>query len=503
MAKKIKLELKNINNLEFTLLENAESGDYVSLKEVEQVSFDKLLSELKDKKDDLIKDIWEKEKDSLLRNSEEFNELKENLQAETNKLRDLKSNKDLEIVELRKDIIAKENEIQSRIDLEKQKLNSDWMTKVKDLENEIVNKDAIMKSKINEEVSQAKLDLEKELEKLKANEMSLSNKIKEDKLNYESRMNDLKEHFESKESSIKEIAIRDEAEKYKDEINNLKNEISKKEVVINSANSNFELRLKNSLYEKERELETKYNEIIKEKDEEFNKLEMRRNLLNIKEIGEDLERWMTSEASNYLSYPNTSHKKANQTIDNTKPDFIFEIFNDDGSILSSVTIEAKSETLNAKTKKHNNEHIEKLDSDRRKNNTEYALLVTELEKEDDFIFKRVGEYKDMYMVRPKYYVPFLQLIYNLTLKRKEIDEIQIDFKEKQDILREFEEFKNDILEVTMSKINSNFEDIQKEANKVLTSAEKIISKTRTAEGHLSTLENKFNKFKINKLVDKI
>ncbi len=387
MTKKIKIEVKDIDKLEFSLSSDAEKGDYISLSEMEQISFDNLRETLKNNKTNIIASIWEENKNSVIASSQEFKELESKLQS-----------------------IDKE-----KIELEN-KLTNEYNKKLAELNLELVKKDS--------------------------------------------------------------------------EISNLENQ--------------KKLEITNSILIKEKELEEKYASIVKEKDDEIQKMEMRRNLLNIKEIGEDLERWMTSEASNYLSLPNVVHRKANTVLDGTKPDFIFEILNDDKSILTSVTVEAKSEALRgASTKKKNVDHIEKLESDRKKNNSEYSLLVTELEKEDDFIFKKVGEYENMYMVRPRYYIPFLQLIYNLSMKQNEFNDLQIDFKDKQDILNEFEEFKAELIETTMNKIASNFEDINKEADKIISSAEKIMSKTRTADKHLGTLENKVNKFKIQKLVDKM
>lgn len=411
MSKKIKLKIKDVEKLEFFLDEDATKGDYVSLTELEQVSFDSLKNEIKSNEKRLFDEHWEDNKDSYIRNSEEFREIQDKIESQK---------------------IANDNE-------------------KRNLENELIE--------------------------------------------YKSKIESINRENELKIDS----AVNNEASKFKDVQYRLESEIKDLKYQI----ENQENKKESDLARLELKMNTEFNELIREKENIINELEQRKSSLNIKNIGEDLERWITTEASNGLSLPNTKFTKANKVIEGTKPDFIFEILNDDDSILSSVTLEAKSELLNGKTKTKNSDHYEKLESDRKKNNTEYSLLVSELEKEDAFLFKKVGEYKNMYVVRPQFFVSFLQIIYNLEMKKNEFVGTEINFKEKQEILREFEDFKTDFIEVTMLKLVKNYEDIVAEAGKIIANANKIIEKTRTSTSHLTALENKLNKFKIEKVLSKM
>lgn len=485
MSKKIKIELKNIDNLEFVIKEDANKGDYFSLNELEQVTFDSLRKDLKLEKDKIIAEIWENEKEKIIYSSKEFRDMKEELDNH-------KSLKEIEINNLKNKLDNIKNEKEMEFNAKVEKLNLISSNKIDNLQVELNNIKKEKESELNAKILEINL-----------NNDNIVNKLKTELSNVNNELNSFKQQMNlEKENSISKLKL-ELSERYRAKIDDLEKNIYSLETNNKNILDNKKHEIENAILTTENKLNNKHNDLISEKDKVINELESRRNLLNIKEIGENLERHMQSDASNNLSYPNTQFKKANDVIEGTKPDFIFEVLNDDKSILTSVTIEAKSETLNAKTKKKNNDHLEKLDSDRKKNNSEYALLVTELEKEDEFIFKKVGQYDNMYMVRPRYFVPFLQLVYNLSQKQMEISKLEIDFKEKQDILNEFEQFKTDVVETTLSKMTSKIETINKEAEKIISSTNKITESSRILESHLSTIENKFNKFKINKLIDKM
>ncbi len=481
MSKKIEVSIKNINKLEFTLEQDANKGDYICLSQLSEISFDQLKEELISNKTKILNEIWEKEKDIYISSSEEMKSLKEevsNLEKQIIKIEsDSKSNKENEINEIK---ILKEKEIT-------------------ELKSEIENIKNNQELSISSAVQKAEAELNNQLHKLES-ELELK-KMNSDQLNKE--IEKLKKDYESKIEIQKERAVNDLQKNHDAETKELEKKISSLEAEKKSLKEKHEAETKISLLEATQKIKESLESEIKDRDDKIRELENRRNTLNIKEIGEELEKFIQSEASNNLSYPNTSFRKANENKDGTKPDFIFEILNEDKSTITGVTLEAKSETLNAKTKKKNYDHISKLDSDRNKNGTEYALLVTELEKDDEFIFKKVGEYDNMYMVRPRYFIPFLQLIFNLSQQQKELSSLDINFKDKQDILKEFELFKSGILETTINDISKKIEDINKESEKAAKAINNIGNATRILSTKMSTLENKFNKFKIEKLVEKI
>lgn len=171
--------------------------------------------------------------------------------------------------------------------------------------------------------------------------------------------------------------------------------------------------------------------------------------------------------------------------------------------------EMKSEQLNSQNKKKNSDHYKKLDDDRSKKNLDYALLVSELEYEtNDSLIYRVSDYKNMFVVRPMYFVTVLGVLETIALKYKDLKlnrlQEELSFKEKQDILDEFEEFKNNLLDNALTNIDNKAKEIYKSAENIKNEATKIIKNVDIiVDRHLNTVKNKINGFKINKLVEKI
>lgn len=203
--------------------------------------------------------------------------------------------------------------------------------------------------------------------------------------------------------------------------------------------------------------------------------------------------------------PDCKFEKTTKAIENTKPDFLFQVIdNIDNSILSSVIIEAK--TQNSDSSRKNSDFYNKLESDRKKNNCEFSLLITELEPDDAFIIKKVNDpnYENMFVVRPTYFITFLSIVRLFSLKRKDLKIIEINFKNKKDILDEFEKMKNQILDNSIKHIDTNVTTILKSSEIIKNNIAKIEEAANTViEKHLKTIKNKIESFEINRINKKI
>ncbi|MFB5029668.1 MAG: hypothetical protein WJU30_00209 [Candidatus Phytoplasma pruni] len=157
------------------------------------------------------------------------------------------------------------------------------------------------------------------------------------------------------------------------------------------------------------------------KEQEIFQLQLKRANFNIKLVGENLEQWCDNEVQNQLLISNDiTWIKDNQIINNAKGDFIYKLhFNaekKDDQILTSALLEMKSEVKNNLVpqikKRKNEQYFKKIDQDRKNKNLEFALLVSELEyeQENDIPVKKVPEYENMFIVRPAYLVVFLNII---------------------------------------------------------------------------------------------
>ena len=209
----------------------------------------------------------------------------------------------------------------------------------------------------------------------------------------------------------------------------------------------------------------------------------------------------------------------------TKPDFKFVVYLDkDKKVeLTSVCLEMKNEYFNdSVNKKRNEDHYNKLDKDRNKNNLEYALLVSELDwtSTNDSPIVKVNGYEKMYMVRPQYFVTFLSLIATLASKYRDIIttkyEEQEIFKQKNELIEEFNNLKNTFSGLTenteytisakMKNTESGYESEEKTNKIIELSNQNIQTLNEICDTKLQTLNDKIEKFdiiKISKKVDKL
>ena len=96
-------------------------------------------------------------------------------------------------------------------------------------------------------------------------------------------------------------------------------------------------------------LKNQYQEIGKKLEEEISNLKRERSNLNVKAIGENLEKWCDNEfnATNLVANNNIVWMKDNEVVSGTKADFIYKVYADEShnenNILTSAILEMKSE----------------------------------------------------------------------------------------------------------------------------------------------------------------
>ena len=351
-----------------------------------------------------------------------------------------------------------------------------------------------------------------ESEKLKYSK-DLENKVLQKEIEFSVKLKEVEEQKLKLSIELENVSkkIKDEVELRKLEYMNEVNEkIKNLELELQSAKDQLKL----SVIEKEAELD--------KKDLEIKKLVLEKSALSVKKIGERLELWCNEE---YLAYSqsgfvNCTWEKDNDSVKNdgdtkgSKADFIFKVYANedfsDSNLLTSVVLEMKSESPDSINKKKNADHFDKLEKDRKKKGCEYALLVSELEwdNDNDVPIKKVQKYDKMYVVRPNYFIPFLSIIeglgkkyQNLLLKRNE--EV-IQFKESQIIIDEFEKFKDDLISKFIDKMNKDLDAVIKQAESIQSSSIKIMEVCEYMKNRLvKNCLNKIEKLDITKLIRKI
>lgn len=193
------------------------------------------------------------------------------------------------------------------------------------------------------------------------------------------------------------------------EINQLRNavELEKREAQIHEADlkkrHEDELRMKQELVDYYKDLKAK---------------------MSTKMVGETLEQHCSIEFEQYMRpmMPNAYFGKDNDATDGTKGDFIFRDA-EDGTEYISIMFEMKNEMDTTATKHKNDDFLKKLDEDRRKKGCEFAVLVSLLEADNDLynngIVNKSHLYPKMYVIRPQFFLPFINLLVQTSKKSLE------------------------------------------------------------------------------------
>lgn len=358
---------------------------------------------------------------------------------------------------------------------------------------------------------------------ISANKIAIENTKLEVKTEYSSKITELETKLNNQETVIEA--------KYLAKIKELETQLQGQKTVIETE---YNLRIEQLKQEKEslkrqfdldkrEELSKVINEkdeVIREKDKEISELTRSKYGTNVKRIGERLEHWCENEFEEHSmnGFLNCTFEKDNISVKEegdtkgTKADYIFKVFADgDKNIeLVSVTCEMKSEDPNSVNKKKNSDHYKKLDTDRKKKNTEYALLVSELEWNDDndVPIRKVKEYEKMYVVRPQYFITFLNIISSLASKYQRVllekEKEKALFKETDDIIKSFDEMRDAIIDKQLTRLNKEIEEIKKQCDSIKSAADKISTSTsKITDTIIKDIERKIENFNIVKITKKI
>lgn len=360
--------------------------------------------------------------------------------------------------------------------------------------------------------SQIVLQIRSDVQNLK--DKYIREKIESEKNNW-IREFQLSPQFKEKEARYQQIET--ELVIAKNQIKNVQ-ENKEKEIRFNIEQATNRLRTEIEVLKKEKETDKEIFESKKREeiyilksgyDNQIEKLK-REKVSNIKIYGTELENWIDSEYQNTFGLlEDCLFIKTTKTVEGTKPDFLFTVFSNDRKIrLGSVTIEAKTQFVGTEDEgRKNSSFYNALEKNRVGNKSEFSLLITELEPNDNFLIKKNNDenYKNMFICRPAYFIVFLSMIRMLYKKQEELNNFEaINFEEKQKILADFEEMKDNILNTTVKNIERQLEKILVENEKIKKSSEVISEAIRVIiNNHMDALKNKIENFKIQKISKQI
>ena len=504
--KKINVFVKDRNTL--VLNEDGSKGDYIDLTDLTSVDTTAIEEAISNEKDRVYSAKLEEFKRALV---VEAKLEKEQAEAKLlSKIQELEAviqkNKELGESALK----SKDKAMSDALKLKESELDNQYQERI----NELNEKIATFEANKNLEITSINAKHKEELNDVN-NKFALELNDKEQKIQaYLGKINQESMNHKQ-ELRNKELELEN---KYKDEIANLKKNAELEKANNQNAISKLTLEHQKALDDTKHQ----YDDKIRTLNDTVLGLQRQRNSLTSKLIGEDLEEWCSKEA---LSYMQTGLLNCTWTKDNvvvrdpgdakgTKGDFIFNIYANDehneDELLANMLLEMKNESTTGKTK--NSDHYKKLDEDRTKKHCKYAVLVSDLERENnnDLPMYRVPGYKDMYVVRPEYMMTFINIMASITLKFVDLvlnkTKEELTLKTKKEILEEFDQIKESYLNNQLDSLGKDIDDIEKATNSIITSANKINSKIEEIRnGYIQKIERKLEIYsgKLNKLTKRI
>lgn len=521
--KKIKVSIVNPTTLR--LDERGDIGDMINLQELQSVDTSSILEAIRSKKDSVYQTLLSNELKQL--ESEKtiaLSELETTYKEKLNTLMIEKEKQSTVIESFEARLVSERSSERLKAEAEFNLQRSNLEKSIAELQTQLASQKTITEMEVTqqkEKVIQQKQDeirnLQHQITSLKDQEILLLEKTK---MTVEAQMN---ETIQKNTEEINRLNTEIASLKSQDsiELQRKESEIRLLELQLKGKDDLLKLEIEKTLIGVKQE----FLEQINQKEAEINRLRSEKSRTQIKMLGEELERECNEIYRSYAlsGFENCKWYKYNNPVkDNpddkaTKADYIFEVYSDSRclkeDLLISVCCEMKSESSESKTKTKNADHYKKLDDDRRKKNLQYSLLISELEWDtvNDSPIKKITDYENMYLVRPAYFISFLSLIQSLAQKYRELlnekKRDEMNFIESKKILDEFESFKTTYLDKPLTSLQSDVEEIKKEATKAYNSsytimglADDIITKK------ISDIRIKIDRFDIRKTarrVDKI
>lgn len=388
--------------------------------------------------------------------------------------------------------------------------------------------DSIVKQIKNHEFEEELKRREKEFTKEKNNELeNLENRLKlENNIELSNRDREierLKNNLDKKELEIsnvfkQQISDKDiEIEKLKNQIKQnetegklaLKEAIQEKDNQITTLNNRIELDQKEYQL-KEQSLKESHEKEIKAKDQEIELYKDMKLKLSTKMVGESLEQHCKIQFEEYLrpALKNAYFEKDNDSKSGSKGDFIFRDKTDDGIEYISIMFEMKNESDETATKHKNEDFFKELDKDRKEKKCEYAVLVSLLEKDNDYynagIVDVSHKYEKMYVIRPQSFISIINILRNSASKTVDAKRELIEMQNQNIDIAHFEENMNnfkDVFSRNFKLASDKFDNAIDEIDKTMQHLQKIKDSLLGSKNQLRLANDKAEDLSIKKLTD--
>ena len=253
----------------------------------------------------------------------------------------------------------------------------------------------------------------------------------------------------------------------------------------------------------------KYESELKLKDEQIAQYKDFKAKQSVKLLGESLEQhceiafrqWQSTGAFRNVYFG----KDNDATISGTKGDYIYRETDDLGNEILSVMFEMKNEADDSTTKKKNEDYFKKLNQDREKSSTEYAVLVSMLEADSE-LYTGITDvsyaHDKMYVVRPQFFIAMITILRNAALNSlKYKAELALVREQNIDITNfenELQLFQSDFMR-NVKNSGSKFKEAMDGIDKTIKQLENIKEALRLSNKHLLTAGNKVEDVSVKRL----
>lgn len=353
------------------------------------------------------------------------------------------------------------------------------------------------------------------------------------------RNDEFNDQIESVKRNI-EKEKRLEAElKEKDIINRAKEELSKKEQEITVLNNKIENIAKQvesdtklKALEEKKILEDEYQQKLTKKDSEIQEVKYQKELseqklqdqlkasetalvslkemrsrMSTKMIGESLEVHCENEFNKLrpFAFPKAQFGKDNQvSTSGSKGDYIYREFDDDNNEILSIMFEMKNEDDTTATKHKNKDFFKELDKDRNEKICEYAVLVSLLEKDNEYYddIVTVSDYSNMYIIRPQHFITIIGFLRQGNIKSQELRKTIMDLKNRNIDVTNFETKMNDFKDAfgrNCSLASDQFNKAIEEIDKTIDHLNKVKENLLKSDKNYRLANNKVSELTVKRL----
>lgn len=251
----------------------------------------------------------------------------------------------------------------------------------------------------------------------------------------------------------------------------------------------------------------KYQDQLKASETALISLKEMRSRMSTKMIGESLEVHCENEFNKLrpFAFPKAQFGKDNQvSTSGSKGDYIYQEYDDDGNEILSIMFEMKNEEDATTIKHKNKDFFKELDKDRREKNCEYAVLISLLEKDNEYYddIVTVSDYPNTYVIRPQHFITIIGFLRQGNQKSQELRKTILALKNQNIDVTNFEANMNAFKDTFARNYNlasDQFSKAIEEIDKTIDQLNKVKENLLKSDNNLRLANNKASELTIKRL----